>query len=95
MSEGSSCEGSEGQWNCLTNQWQRCAAGQWSVVMDCAAGTICTPAGLTNDFFVQFANGAAGPSTSDSTRVSETRVMHSGLIVVLGGISLMNTLVTS
>ncbi|KAI2776045.1 hypothetical protein F4815DRAFT_485718 [Daldinia loculata] len=95
MSEGSSCEGSEGQWNCLTNQWQRCAAGQWSVVMDCAAGTICTPAGLTNDFFVQFANGAAGPSTSDGTRGSETRVMHWELIVVLGGIGVMNTLVNS
>ncbi|KAI0117148.1 hypothetical protein F4814DRAFT_415387 [Daldinia grandis] len=95
MSEGSSCEGSEGQWNCLTNRWQRCAAGQWSVVMDCAAGTICTPAGLTDDFFVQFANGAAGPSTSDGTRGSETdRVMRWGLVVVVGGMSVMNTLVS-
>ncbi|XXG94484.1 hypothetical protein Hte_000741 [Hypoxylon texense] len=68
MSEGSSCEGSEGQWNCLTDQWQRCAAGRWSVVMDCAEGTICSPSGLTYDFAVQFANGAAGgpgPATSD------------------------------
>ncbi|KAI1761377.1 hypothetical protein GGR53DRAFT_29015 [Hypoxylon sp. FL1150] len=68
MSAGSSCDGSEGQWNCLTNQWQRCAAGQWSVVVDCAEGTICSPSGLTYDFAVQFANGAAGgpgPSTSD------------------------------
>ncbi|KAI1394161.1 uncharacterized protein F4822DRAFT_39087 [Hypoxylon trugodes] len=67
MSQGTSCAGSEGQWNCLTTQWQRCASGQWSSVMDCAAGTMCTPSGLTYDFAVQFANGAAGsnpPATS-------------------------------
>lgn len=36
--------------------------------MDCAEGTMCTPAGLTNNFNVQFSNGAAGTAaTSDST----------------------------
>ncbi|KAH8886922.1 hypothetical protein GQ53DRAFT_329455 [Thozetella sp. PMI_491] len=64
MTAGSSCSGSEGQWNCLTNSWQRCAAGQWSVVMQCAAGTHCTPSGLTNDFTVQADQGS---STTTST----------------------------
>ncbi|KAI0136096.1 hypothetical protein F4776DRAFT_121660 [Hypoxylon sp. NC0597] len=89
MSVGTSCD-SEGQWNCLTNQWQRCASGQWSAVMDCAAGTICTPSGLTNDFFVSFANGAAGgpaPATSGSTRRREAKNTHRMFLAVLGGVS--------
>lgn len=88
MSAGTSCD-SEGQWNCLTNQWQRCASGQWSAVMDCAAGTICTPSGLTNDFFVSFANGAAGgpaPATSGSTRRREAKNTHRMFLAVLGGV---------
>lgn len=32
MGIGSDCSGSEGQWNCLTNSWQRCASQRWSVV---------------------------------------------------------------
>ncbi|KAI1465771.1 uncharacterized protein F4812DRAFT_437519 [Daldinia caldariorum] len=95
MSEGSSCDDSEGQWNCLTNRWQRCAAGQWSAVMDCAAGTICTPSGLTTDFFVQFENGAAGPSTSDGTRRFEPGVMRWVFVSVLGGISVVHALTSS
>ncbi|KAI1381676.1 hypothetical protein F4677DRAFT_439493 [Hypoxylon crocopeplum] len=88
MSAGSSCEGSEGQWNCLTNQWQRCASGQWSVVMDCAAGTICTPSGLTYDFFVQFANGAAGgPTTSGSAPRPGAEAARWLLPMVLGGLA--------
>lgn len=43
----------EGQWNCMGNQWQRCASGRWSVIMACAAGTACVPLGLTNDFRIQ------------------------------------------
>ncbi|KAB5554812.1 hypothetical protein GE09DRAFT_1122464 [Coniochaeta sp. 2T2.1] len=62
----SSCVGSERQWNCMTNSWQRCAAGRWSVVMQCAAGTVCVPAGLTNDFKVQFGGQGAGSSSTAS-----------------------------
>ncbi|KAI1142955.1 hypothetical protein F5Y05DRAFT_408411 [Hypoxylon sp. FL0543] len=88
MSAGSSCSGSEGQWNCLTNQWQRCASGQWSVVVDCAAGTICTPSGLTYDFFVSFANGAAGPApaTSDGISVRGAKSAHRKLLAALVGV---------
>ncbi|KAI1477642.1 hypothetical protein F4774DRAFT_186867 [Daldinia eschscholtzii] len=95
MSEGSSCEGSEGQWNCLTNQWQRCASGQWSAVVDCAAGTMCTPSGLTDDFSVQFANGAAGPSTSGSKGRFEIGTMHWVYIPLLGSISVFHTWLSS
>ncbi|KAI1408861.1 hypothetical protein F5Y13DRAFT_171455 [Hypoxylon sp. FL1857] len=97
MSAGSSCSGSEGQWNCLTNQWQRCASGQWSVVMDCAAGTICTPSGLTYDFFVSFANGAAGgsaPATSDGTSGRRNENTHRMLLAALGVASTVIALVT-
>ncbi|OTA69365.1 hypothetical protein K449DRAFT_384296 [Hypoxylon sp. EC38] len=89
MTAGTSCD-SEGQWNCLTNQWQRCASGQWSAVMDCAAGTICTPSGLTNDFFVSFANGAAGgsaPATSGGTRRHGTNNTQRMFLAALGGMS--------
>ncbi len=63
MSPGSGCGGSEGQWNCMTDSWQRCASGQWSVVMQCAAGTHCAPSGLTYDFEVQ-ANSQGGGGTT-------------------------------
>ncbi|KAI0378800.1 hypothetical protein F5Y04DRAFT_261065 [Hypomontagnella monticulosa] len=93
MSAGSSCDGSEGQWNCLTNQWQRCASGQWSVVMDCAAGTMCTPSGLTYDFAVQFANGAAGgPATSGSSSGAGTDSIRWILLAVLGGVGIINAM---
>ncbi|ROW08024.1 hypothetical protein VPNG_06063 [Cytospora leucostoma] len=34
MAVGSAC--SEGEWNCMTTSFQRCASGEWSVVMDTA-----------------------------------------------------------
>ncbi|KAH6900103.1 hypothetical protein B0T10DRAFT_15259 [Thelonectria olida] len=38
---GTSCD-NEGEWNCVgTSQFQRCASGQWSVLMAVAAGTKC------------------------------------------------------
>lgn len=61
---GGACS-NEGQWNCMTHTWQRCASNRWSVIMDCAAGTICTPAGLTNDFRVQH-DGSANGGTATS-----------------------------
>jgi len=62
---GDDCAGSEGQWYCNTNSWQRCAAGKWSVVMQCAQGTICSPSGFTYDFHVQSTeNGAGGVVTA-------------------------------
>ncbi|KAK3379198.1 hypothetical protein B0T24DRAFT_610963 [Lasiosphaeria ovina] len=65
VSPDSGCGGSEGQWNCMTSSWQRCAAGRWSVVMQCADGTHCTPAGLTYDFrVVDSRPGAGGVMTS-------------------------------
>lgn len=41
----------EGEWNCLTGgaSYQRCASGQWSVVMEMATGVTCTP-GMSDSF---------------------------------------------
>lgn len=61
---GSGCDGSEGQWNCMTHSFQRCAAGLWSEVMQCADGTECSPAGLTYDFLVDFTGSGGGGGSS-------------------------------
>ncbi|KAK0636619.1 hypothetical protein B0T17DRAFT_613328 [Bombardia bombarda] len=47
----------EGQWDCQTSSWQRCASGLWSAVVPCAQGTQCLPAGLTYDMKVAYSNG--------------------------------------
>lgn len=50
----------------MTNSFQRCASGQWSVIMNCAAGTICSPAGLTIEFRIQHdgtVDGSGGRNT--------------------------------
>ncbi|TLS25889.1 hypothetical protein PpBr36_07880 [Pyricularia pennisetigena] len=60
QSVGSTCDGSEGQWNCMTTSWQRCAAGRWSVVVDAADGTTCHPGGLTWDFAIEDGRGQGG-----------------------------------
>ncbi|KAH7329063.1 hypothetical protein B0I35DRAFT_456504 [Stachybotrys elegans] len=62
---GSECS-DEGQWNCMTDSWQRCASGRWSVVVDCAEGTVCAPAGLTNDFSIEHDGSVHGSSNSGS-----------------------------
>lgn len=71
MSPGASCTDSEGQWNCLTSSFQICGSGTWSAVQQCALGTKCSPAGLTYEFHVDYADGylgAAPPETSDGNR---------------------------
>lgn len=91
QSAGSSCS-DEGQWNCMTNSWQRCAAGRWSVTMACAKGTTCYPAGLTHDFKIQHdgsvnGNGGAPTTSVASSSAGERRwgqgtaVMGLGLVV--------------
>lgn len=64
--EGTACS-PEGQWNCMPDTWQRCAAGQWSVVMDLAQGTICTPQGLSEEITIEHDgsfNGEGGRSAN-------------------------------
>ncbi|KAI1259264.1 hypothetical protein F5Y18DRAFT_410253 [Xylariaceae sp. FL1019] len=74
MTPYSSCSGSEGQWNCMTDSFQRCGSGQWSVTQQCAAGTQCSPSGLTYEFHVDFANGynGAAPPTSSAPPAAGT-----------------------
>lgn len=86
---GGACS-NEGQWNCMTHTWQRCASGRWSVVMDCAKGTICTPAGLTDNFRVQH-DGSGGATTTSGGSGSGggtssgpvARTMSVGLLVAV------------
>ncbi|KAJ2901542.1 hypothetical protein MKZ38_001675 [Zalerion maritima] len=66
---GSSCS-EEGQWNCMTNSWQRCAAAVWSVTMPCADGTTCSPSGLTYDFAVNGDDDVSGSSTATTSGAS-------------------------
>ncbi|CAG1963175.1 unnamed protein product [Fusarium graminearum] len=47
--EGSGCS-TEGQWHCMTNSFQRCAQGHWSMKMNMAEGTKCVPEGYTDDY---------------------------------------------
>ncbi|CAJ0546043.1 Ff.00g095160.m01.CDS01 [Fusarium sp. VM40] len=46
---GSGCS-TEGQWHCMTNSFQRCAGGHWSMKMAMAEGTKCVPGGYTDDY---------------------------------------------
>ncbi|TGJ83298.1 hypothetical protein E0Z10_g5437 [Xylaria hypoxylon] len=70
MSSGSSCDGSEGQWNCMTTSFQRCGSGRWSEVQQCALGTHCSPSGLTYQFHVDFADGYLGAAPPTTSRAS-------------------------
>ncbi|KAF3009220.1 hypothetical protein E8E14_008173 [Neopestalotiopsis sp. 37M] len=74
MQAGASCS-NEGQWYCMGTSWQRCAAGQWSVVIQCAENTQCTPSGLSYDFAVEYKGAGNGASTSGASvsRGSSTR----------------------
>ncbi|CAK7202596.1 hypothetical protein SEUCBS139899_005321 [Sporothrix eucalyptigena] len=65
MQPGSICT-AEGQWNCLTTCWQRCASGIWSDTMALSPGTACTPAGLSYDMQVVGSNGVSLSSSMAS-----------------------------
>ncbi|CAM1504127.1 Fc.00g017180.m01.CDS01 [Cosmosporella sp. VM-42] len=55
---GTACS-PEGQWNCIGgSQFQRCASGQWSVVMSMAAGTTCSSSSGSMAFVVHRAKRA-------------------------------------
>jgi hypothetical protein len=88
MTAGSSCS-DEGQWYCMTSSFQRCASGQWSTVMQCAAGTQCSPSGQSYEFHVDFWNGGASSSSSSGTSTSAA----SRLSIAENGPILASTLV--
>ncbi|EHK17484.1 uncharacterized protein TRIVIDRAFT_43445 [Trichoderma virens Gv29-8] len=62
----------EGQWNCMTTSWQRCASGMWSAAVPCATGTICQPFGLT-DFITIEHEASASDSQPDNGHASDGR----------------------
>ncbi|KAL6873132.1 hypothetical protein J3F83DRAFT_732175 [Trichoderma novae-zelandiae] len=63
----------EGQWNCMTTSWQRCASGTWSSVVACAPGTICQPFGLTDYITIEH-----GPDSSEGEAHQEDNGHASG-----------------
>ena len=79
MSAGAACS-PEGQWNCMTNSFQRCASGIWSPVMSCAQGTQCSPAGLSDTMHVEFAGGGDGAARSGSARLAVGAVCSYALL---------------
>jgi hypothetical protein len=78
----------EGQWNCMTTTWQRCASGIWSVEMRMAAGTRCVPAGFTDKFRVEHdgtvngesRTGGGGGGVGNGPR----RSVSSAVVIALG-----------
>ncbi|KAF7550258.1 hypothetical protein G7046_g8070 [Stylonectria norvegica] len=82
---GASCD-SEGQWNCMTSSWQRCASGRWSVEMQCAAGTKCTPSGHTDDFRIENDGSAHGEGTSGgSASMGPKGSMSRAIVLFIAG----------
>ncbi|KAL6800236.1 hypothetical protein J3E68DRAFT_397730 [Trichoderma sp. SZMC 28012] len=84
----------EGQWNCMTNSWQRCASGMWSAVIPCAAGTICQPFGLTDFITIEHDpsaitgfgdNGHASDGGRDKSGKKSVGIRNSPGLVLLAG----------
>lgn len=72
MQVGSPCHGLEGEWNCMTTTFQRCASGQWSVVLSTAYGTVCEPEGFTYGFQPAFASWFPTGDTTQTVVCTET-----------------------
>ncbi|PTB54148.1 hypothetical protein M431DRAFT_88126 [Trichoderma harzianum CBS 226.95] len=84
----------EGQWNCMTTSWQRCASGMWSAVIPCAAGTICQPFGLTDFITIEHDpsaiagygdNGHASDGGRDKSGKKSVGLRNSPGLVLLAG----------
>lgn len=80
---GTACT-AEGEWNCLTTCWQRCASGRWSDTMALAPGTVCMPAGLSYD--MQVVGDGPESASSESIRESETASLLSTVLSVTTGL---------
>lgn len=63
----------EGQWNCMTTSFQRCAGGTWSVAVPCAVGTICQPFGLTDYITIEYEATSANNGHADNGRDGSDR----------------------
>lgn len=84
---GSGCS-TEGQWHCMTNSFQRCAGGHWSIKMAMAEGTKCEPAGYTDDYNFRIEHDGQGNgdgrAEGQSSRGSNlgSRASVSGITIV-------------
>ena len=72
----------------MGNQWQRCAAGLWSEVMNCAAGTICSPRGQTVEFFVQFSDAPGAPPVASPAAVATVPAAPIWMVLTTAAVAL-------
>ncbi|KAL1889258.1 hypothetical protein Sste5346_009012 [Sporothrix stenoceras] len=79
---GSVCT-EEGEWNCLTTCWQRCASGVWSDTMALAEGTVCAPVGLSYDITLSPSTGEV--KTSANEDISTVLAATTGLCQCTAG----------
>ncbi|KAJ4422301.1 hypothetical protein N0V82_003056 [Gnomoniopsis sp. IMI 355080] len=83
---GSSCS-DEGAWFCMSNAFQRCASGEWSIVQECAPGTQCEPLGVTHNasqpaFGVYNGNSGTTKPDSSTTTFSIEPVTRTTTVIV-------------
>jgi hypothetical protein len=83
ISVGQDCTGSEGMWNCMTNSFQRCASERWSEVMQCSAGTQCSPVGIGNQFNVGFSGSSTVYSSSANLQLEKRIKRYLGYVLSL------------
>jgi hypothetical protein len=62
----------EGLWSCSGDQFQRCASGYWSAMMDVAPGTVCTPEGESDNMGIDHDTAGSGSGGSPSAGVTGT-----------------------
>lgn len=79
---GSVCT-DEGEWNCLTTCWQRCASGVWSDTMALAEGSVCAPAGLS--YSMTLSSASEHSSASEDISLSTIMAATTGLCQCTAG----------
>ena len=73
----------------MTNSFQRCAGGHWSIKMAMAEGTKCEPAGYTDDYNFRIEHDGQGNgdgrAEGQSSRGSnlDSRASASGITIVV------------
>jgi hypothetical protein len=78
---GSECP-TEGQWNCMTTSWQRCASGVWSLEMAMAQGTRCSPAGFTDDFHIEHDGSSNGNGGNGASQALKSGAGHASMVAL-------------
>lgn len=95
----------EGAWFCMSENFQRCASGEWSTIQQCAPGTQCEPLGLTHNasqpaFGIYNGSGGVGTVTVNvvtSTMVAEPVTMTTTIDITMtdGGSASSSSIISS